>query len=145
MQASACHTVCWRAKPRTAAIQAQLGTVSVHTVRERSRALLQSKRSLGILGKNAFPACNSPGSMVYYTLSYLRRDGRVVEGAALEMLYRGNSIVGSNPTLSAIFMLKNGGFAPFLPHFFQKSFIRAIQTFLAPKKDFAGVMVSFPA
>ena len=31
------------------------------------------------------------------------RDGRVVEGAALEMLCRGNSTVGSNPTLSAIF------------------------------------------
>ena len=28
----------------------------------------------------------------------------MVEGAALEMLYRGNSIVGSNPTLSAIFL-----------------------------------------
>ena len=44
--------------------------------------------------------------MLYYIPSYLRRDGRVVEGAALEMLYRGNSIVGSNPTLSAIFILK---------------------------------------
>ena len=31
------------------------------------------------------------------------RDGRVVEGAALEMLCRGNPTVGSNPTLSAIF------------------------------------------
>ena len=30
----------------------------------------------------------------------------MVEGAALEMLYRGNSIVGSNPTLSAIFFKK---------------------------------------
>ena len=29
----------------------------------------------------------------------------MVEGAALEMLYRGNSIVGSNPTLSAIFFV----------------------------------------
>ena len=29
------------------------------------------------------------------------RAGRVVEGAALEMLYRGNSIEGSNPSLSA--------------------------------------------
>ena len=29
-----------------------------------------------------------------------RRGGRVVEGAALEMLYRGNSIEGSNPSLS---------------------------------------------
>ena len=31
-----------------------------------------------------------------------RRGGRVVEGAALEMLYRGNSIEGSNPSLSVI-------------------------------------------
>ena len=29
-----------------------------------------------------------------------RRGGRVVEGAALEMLYRGNPIEGSNPSLS---------------------------------------------
>ena len=31
------------------------------------------------------------------------RDGRVVEGARLESVYRGNSIMGSNPILSAIF------------------------------------------
>ena len=31
-----------------------------------------------------------------------RRDGRVVEGARLESVYRGNSIQGSNPCLSAI-------------------------------------------
>src|SRR5512132_2173319 len=31
-----------------------------------------------------------------------RRDGRVVEGARLESVYRGNSIEGSNPSLSAI-------------------------------------------
>jgi hypothetical protein len=30
------------------------------------------------------------------------RDGRVVEGARLESVFRGNSNVGSNPTLSAI-------------------------------------------
>src|SRR5579885_3211373 len=30
------------------------------------------------------------------------RDGRVVEGARLESVYRGNSIEGSNPSLSAI-------------------------------------------
>ena len=76
--------------------------------------------------------------MLYYILSYLRRDGRVVEGAALEMLYRGNSIVGSNPTLSAIFMLKNGGFAPFLPHIFPKSIIRVAQSVLAPKEGKVG-------
>ena len=32
----------------------------------------------------------------------LRRDGRVAEGARLESVFRGNSNVGSNPTLSAI-------------------------------------------
>tara|TARA_B100000579_G_scaffold390740_1_gene365438 strand:- start:246 stop:380 length:135 start_codon:yes stop_codon:yes gene_type:complete len=31
----------------------------------------------------------------------IRRGGRAVEGARLESVYRGNSIVGSNPTLSA--------------------------------------------
>ena len=31
-----------------------------------------------------------------------RRDGRVVEGARLESVYRGNSIEGSNPSLSAM-------------------------------------------
>jgi hypothetical protein len=32
----------------------------------------------------------------------VRRDGRVAEGARLESVFRGNSNVGSNPTLSAI-------------------------------------------
>ena len=31
-----------------------------------------------------------------------RRGGRAVEGARLESVYRGNSIMGSNPILSAI-------------------------------------------
>ena len=35
-----------------------------------------------------------------------RRDGRVVEGARLESVCRGNSTVGSNPTLSAILSLQ---------------------------------------
>ena len=34
------------------------------------------------------------------------RGGRVVEGARLESVYRGNSIMGSNPILSAIYILK---------------------------------------
>ena len=38
-------------------------------------------------------------SRMYATL---RRDGRVAEGARLESVFRGNSNVGSNPTLSAI-------------------------------------------
>src|ERR1700678_4391543 len=37
-----------------------------------------------------------------HALSKPRRDGRVVEGARLESVYRGNSIEGSNPSLSAI-------------------------------------------
>lgn len=32
----------------------------------------------------------------------MRIGGRVVDGARLESVYRGNSIVGSNPTRSAI-------------------------------------------
>ena len=34
-----------------------------------------------------------------------RRDGRVAEGARLESVYTLTGIVGSNPTLSAIFLL----------------------------------------
>ena len=36
-----------------------------------------------------------------------RRDGRVVEGARLESVFRGNSNVGSNPTLSAMYLILN--------------------------------------
>src|SRR5207248_2978138 len=36
-----------------------------------------------------------------------RRDGRVAEGARLESVFRGNSNVGSNPTLSAILLKVN--------------------------------------
>jgi hypothetical protein len=35
-----------------------------------------------------------------------RRDVRVVEGARLESVCRGNSTVGSNPTLSASYFLR---------------------------------------
>jgi hypothetical protein len=37
----------------------------------------------------------------YRRAQVLRRDGRVAEGARLESVFRGNSNVGSNPTLSA--------------------------------------------
>jgi hypothetical protein len=37
---------------------------------------------------------------------WLRRGGRVVERTALEMRHTGNRIVGSNPTLSAICLLR---------------------------------------
>ena len=38
---------------------------------------------------------------VLFIWDYDWRDGRVVEGARLESVYRGNSIEGSNPSLSA--------------------------------------------
>ena len=42
-------------------------------------------------------------------MNIIWRGGRVVEGARLESVYRGNSIMGSNPILSAInFQPKNG-------------------------------------
>ena len=46
----------------------------------------------------------------YSIFKYINwRGGRVVEGARLESVYRGNSIMGSNPILSAInFQSKNG-------------------------------------
>lgn len=37
--------------------------------------------------------------------SSLRRGGRAVEGARLERVYTGNRIKGSNPFLSAIYIL----------------------------------------
>ena len=40
---------------------------------------------------------------VRVTIRKTRRDGRVAEGARLESVFRGNSNVGSNPTLSAMF------------------------------------------
>ena len=41
-------------------------------------------------------------------MKYKWRGGRVVEGARLESVYRGNSIMGANPILSAInFQPKN--------------------------------------
>ncbi len=41
-----------------------------------------------------------------------RRGGRAVEGAALEMLFRGNSNEGSNPSLSAKFIVIIPSVAP---------------------------------
>ena len=38
------------------------------------------------------------------TIQRIRRDGRVVEGARLESVFRGNSNEGSNPSLSAIYL-----------------------------------------
>src|SRR5579875_663967 len=43
------------------------------------------------------------GCVLLFSIKQHRwRDGRVAEGARLESVFRGNSNVGSNPTLSAI-------------------------------------------
>src|SRR5213595_3347318 len=59
----------------------------------------------------------------------MRRDVRVVEGARLESVCRGNSTVGSNPTLSASF------FMSFFPAF---SPIYARARFSPPLRNFHG-------
>jgi len=46
--------------------------------------------------------CRRPVHGKFKKAQRFRRDGRVVEGARLESVFRGNSNVGSNPTLSAI-------------------------------------------
>ena len=54
--------------------------------------------------KIVFLICKS-ASLCYITKSNLiRRDGRAVEGAALEMLFRRNLNASSNLALSAIFI-----------------------------------------
>ena len=50
--------------------------------------------------RHSLPLSGSPPSGTLLT-SLSRRDVRVVEGARLESVCRGNSTVGSNPTLSA--------------------------------------------
>ena len=46
-------------------------------------------------------ASDSLVTLAARSVAISRRDGRAVEGAALEMLFRGNSNEGSNPSLSA--------------------------------------------
>ena len=48
-------------------------------------------------------ASYSPSQSAAWSVATPRRGGRAVEGAALEMLFRGNSNEGSNPSLSAKF------------------------------------------
>src|SRR5579863_2824856 len=45
----------------------------------------------------------TPGVLNSRRTTTFRRDGRVVEGARLESVFRGNSNEGSNPSLSASF------------------------------------------
>ena len=54
-------------------------------------------------GAIACGVCDNRAPIARKLLILNRRDGRVVEGARLESVCRGNSTVGSNPTLSAIF------------------------------------------
>src|SRR5262245_53103745 len=79
------------------------------------RRMHQSRLPLGLRRRPGIAAtwCKSPSLRLRRSGTSLphvilrkqstRRDGRVVEGARLESVYRGNSIEGSNPSLSAIF------------------------------------------
>ena len=74
---------------------------AVHRFRESDAARLHRRR-----GRLADSIPNRVSVLFWLesatsTLFRTRRDGRVVEGARLESVYRGNSIEGSNPSLSA--------------------------------------------
>ena len=64
----------------------------------------QSRGSTGSLSSSitSIPDLPSPKMLNSIRQPAFRRDGRVAEGARLESVFRGNSNVGSNPTLSAI-------------------------------------------
>src|SRR4051812_6527450 len=68
------------------------------------------------------------GSAAWYS-DESRRDGRVVEGARLESVYRGNSIEGSNPSLSASFQNPScQGRRPWNFLYFQSSKVSIVRT-----------------
>src|SRR5580704_9788765 len=56
------------------------------------------------LGSIFFPACVTYSEENSHRSLTLRRDGRVAEGARLESVFTRKGNVGSNPTLSAIFL-----------------------------------------
>jgi hypothetical protein len=60
------------------------------------KAMLRLAKSRGVVIKTAFRVT------AFASLRFGWTGGRVVEGARLERVYRGNSIEGSNPSLSAI-------------------------------------------
>ncbi len=62
-------------------------------------------------GELSVAALVLPASTVERAIESVGRGDRVVEGACLESMCRGNSTVGSNPTLSAIPGLENPGLA----------------------------------
>ncbi len=59
----------------------------------------------------------SPGRDCCIICIDLRRDGRVAEGARLESVFRGNSNLGSNPSLSARFLPDLSVLVSFRSHF----------------------------
>src|SRR5262245_66425783 len=68
---------------------------------------MSPSEALSFFGENTIALSGPPyclDSLAGFPLespSSARRDGRVAEGARLESVFRGNSNVGSNPTLSA--------------------------------------------
>ena len=79
---------------------------------DRKRKLLE-KQKKEKLDRNNLDELKYPKKLLLVFSRFRKkskwRGGRVVEGARLESVYRGNSIMGSNPILSAInFKSKNG-------------------------------------
>ncbi|GEM_PF-4381305 len=63
-----------------------------------SRAFFQFAKQSGYLGTCPEAACRLGSG------DFLRRGGRVAEGARLESVYTGNRIAGSNPAPSATYL-----------------------------------------
>ena len=91
-------------------VAGQIVSVSIR-VNRFSKASLRGAREDLVLGEAIWECRVAPSPKVHSMLlesgrrSWRRRDGRVAEGARLESVFRGNSNVGSNPTLSAMFSM----------------------------------------
>ena len=80
-----------------------LGCPTVGTVERYRKPAEKLKDELSVVRMSSAKALIEIVSST--TFRTTRRDGRVAEGARLESVFRGNSNVGSNPTLSAIFSI----------------------------------------
>ena len=77
----------------------------------RPASLIDSLWNASLRSDYAAKSCDCTRKIESRCLCYIQvscrwRDGRVAEGARLESVFRGNSNVGSNPTLSAIHLAK---------------------------------------
>ena len=73
-----------------------------YDARSGERKIVMPHAGLGMLH---YADCAGNTDEFHYFCSPFRRGVRVAEGARLESVYRGNCIAGSNPALSASFIL----------------------------------------